>query len=341
MRAFLFLVVVALAVGGWWFWHKHKQQAHAQADQGEPVLGAGGGATVAPQGGAAQLAPPPGTGSAPADLTPEAKQALDQADALWAKAGADATTGPAAVEIAAAYTQALRAIYTVPGAHEREEALVHDRLAPLGQSLFYSKTRIGDDATGTIAVHVAAPGENPTLIARKYGMSMQFLNRLRGREAGDGNLSVGEALKVVKLRDKGGFAIRVNKSGFYLDCFVAGVFAKRYPVSVGKKESPTPVGRTHLVGREWHPDWTDTSANPHHVYHYGDPGNILGPIWLPFNAQELGQAGIGIHGYTGADSQIGTGASHGCVRLKNDDAEELYNTLSQPDLSPTAVEIVE
>ena len=38
---------------------------------------------------------------------------------------------------------------------------------------------------------------------------------------------------------------------------------------------------------------------------------------------------------TAADAQIGGMASHGCVRMKNDEAEELFRTLSHPDRCPT------
>jgi lipoprotein-anchoring transpeptidase ErfK/SrfK len=265
---------------------------------------------------------------------------MDQAEAMWAAAGGDPANSAQAPAMDALYSTALRALYNQPGQREREEKLITERLSQLGHTLFFSTARFNEDSSGTFATHLAASGESPNLIARKYGMSQMFLNRLRGRaDANDGKLNVGDALKVVKVKEKGGFFIHVDKGDYILDCYVAGLFAKRYQCSVGKKDSPTPVGHTHLIGREWHPDWTDPTT--HQVLRYGDPGNILGPIWMKFDPAELGQDGIGIHGYTGADSQMGANVSHGCVRLGNQDAEELYNTLSQPELTPTAVEIAE
>jgi lipoprotein-anchoring transpeptidase ErfK/SrfK len=337
MRVVLVLIVIAALAGGW-YWHKHRAPA---MQTGDPVLSgdpAAPGAGVNSQGSMPSLSPaanPPPAAEAPA----AAKQALDQAEAMWAAAGADPATSAQAPAMDALYTTVLKALYNQPGQKAREDKLIAERLAPLGKALFFSIARYNEDTTGTFAMHLAASGENPNLIARKYGMSQMFLNRLRGREANDGKLNVGDALKVVKVKDKGGFAIHVDKGDFILDCYVAGLFAKRYQCSVGKNESPTPIGRTHLIGREWHPDWTDPTT--HQVMRYGDPGNILGPIWMKFDPGELGQDGIGIHGYTGADSQMGANVSHGCVRLGNQDAEELYNTLSQPELSPTAVEITE
>ena len=334
MRVVLVLIVIAAVVGGW-YWHKHRQPAAMQS--GEPVLAANATAT---SGGASAGLGTAGTAPPASEPPVAAKQALDQAEALWAQAGQDPATSAQAPAMAALYSVALKALYNQSGQHEREEQLVASRLAPLGQAMFFTITRYAEDASGTFTTHIAAPGENPNLIARKYGMSQMFLNRLRGRkDANDGKLNVGDALKVVNVKDKGGFFVHIDKGDFSLDCYIAGLFAKRYLVSVGKKESPTPTGHTHLIGREWHPDWTDPTT--HQVMRYGDPGNILGPIWMKFDPAELGQDGIGLHGYTGADSQMGANASHGCVRLRNEDAEELYNTLSQPELSPTTVEITE
>ncbi len=339
MRAFIVILIIAAAAGGW-YWHKKHQKPAMET--GDPVIPMTGTPGLSPSGTAAGSTAA-GTGSDPGlgqgTLPSEAKQTLDQAEALWAQAGADPATSAKAPEMAALYSGVLRSLYNQVGLASRENSLISDRLAPLGAAMFFSKAKYPDDASGIFAVHVAAAGESPNVIARKYGMSQQFLNRLRGHEANDGKLAVGEVLKVVKVKDKGGFAIHVDKGDYILDCYVAGLFAKRYKVSVGKRESPTPVGRTHLIGREWHPDWTDPTS--HLVMRYGDPGNILGPIWMKFDPAELGQDGIGIHGYTGTDSKIGEGASHGCVRLDNLDAEELYNTLSQPDLAPTAVDITE
>lgn len=332
MRLVLILVLIVGAVAGWYVaTHHHAAPAAPPAD---PTTAPGPFASPAPTapGG------PAASAEAPAATAPATVQAaLAQADALWAQAHGDVTS-PTAPQMALLYSQVLRGLYGQPGQHARADALVADRLTPLGQALFFTRTRYADDPTGVFGIHVVQPGESPDRIARHYGMSQQFLNRLRGRQdPNDGRLQANESLKVVNVKDHGGFYLHICKSDFDLDCYVAGIFAKRYSISHGSPQTPTPVGHTHLVDRAWHPDWTHPQT--HEVIHYGDPANILGPIWLPFNADELGQAGIGIHGYTGANGGSGKLVSSGCIRLLNDDAVELYNTLSQPELTPTAVEI--
>jgi hypothetical protein len=327
MKAVIALIVIALlAGGGWWAW-KHRSAAPAVPEGPPDALMTPGGVVLGPP---------------QAQLPAEAVTALDQADKLWSAAGADPLSAANAPEIARACTKALRALYNQPGAaREREQELVRTRLTPLGNALFFSKQNWPADRL--FGVHTVQKGDNPDAIARKYGMSRELLNRLRGKDVNDSNLRLGDSLKVLKLNqqpegDKG-FALHVDKRDFGLDLFIGGIFARRYLISHGAKESPTPTGRTHLVNRVWHPDWTHPVTKQ--VLKYGDPENILGPIWLPFDAKELGQAGIGIHGYTGPDAKMQALVSHGCIRLQNAEAEELFHILSHPDRSPCSAEIVE
>lgn len=77
---------------------------------------------------------------------------------------------------------------------------------------------------------------------------------------------------------------------------------KRYPVAVGKSETPTPLGEWNVVhkGVGW--------------------GSGFGTRWMGLNVPW----GIyGIHG-TNKPYSIGTYASHGCIRMFNSDVEKLY-----------------
>jgi lipoprotein-anchoring transpeptidase ErfK/SrfK len=88
---------------------------------------------------------------------------------------------------------------------------------------------------------------------------------------------------------------------------------KVYEVSVGKSSTPSPVGSFEIVNRIDHPTW----------YGHGRPvppgaRNPLGTRWIG-----LSKAGYGIHGTNEPDS-IGKAASHGCIRMRNHDVEELF-----------------
>lgn len=334
MRAVIILVILAAAAFAGWKWYSSKQAAEAVRQEAEAKAakdkepGFGGTSTPVP--------------TADAPVPPELKPMLDQADALWAslaKDGANPAATPKAPLLDKLYSQVLMGIYNKPGQKSLELRLVGERLTPLGNEIFFSKTRMPDDETGLVAMHDVNAGENPDGIAKKYGMSRELLNRMRGRDLNDSRLNLGDRLKVIKVREAGGGLLHVDKSDFYLDCFLGGLFVRRYAISHGAKETPTPVGKSRLTDRVLNPTWTHPVT--HEVFGPDDPKNILGKVWMAFSPDGIGQSGLGIHGYTGPNPQMQALVSNGCVRLETTQAQELFATLAHPDRCPTAVEITE
>lgn len=92
-----------------------------------------------------------------------------------------------------------------------------------------------------------------------------------------------------------------------------GRVLKVYDVAVGKAATPSPEGEFRIATRVPNPTW------------YG-PGKIVGPGKenpLGTRWMGLGYRGYGIHG-TNAPSSIGKAASHGCIRMRQHDVEELF-----------------
>jgi lipoprotein-anchoring transpeptidase ErfK/SrfK len=88
---------------------------------------------------------------------------------------------------------------------------------------------------------------------------------------------------------------------------------KVYDVAVGAQNSPSPSGEFQIAQRLENPGY----------YHPGTvvaPGksNPLGTRWIGLSAK-----GFGIHG-TNRPQSIGKNASHGCIRLRNHDVEDLF-----------------
>jgi lipoprotein-anchoring transpeptidase ErfK/SrfK len=100
-----------------------------------------------------------------------------------------------------------------------------------------------------------------------------------------------------------------------------------FAVSVGAPNSPSPVGTFTIVNRITHP----TYYRPGKVIGPG-PANPLGTRWLGFD-----QKGYGIHG-TDDPKSIGHARSHGCIRLRNQDVEELFDLLRAGDVVELRVE---
>jgi len=99
-----------------------------------------------------------------------------------------------------------------------------------------------------------------------------------------------------------------------------GQVKKIYAVAVGRPSTPSPVGTFKIVRRV---------ANP--VYHHDGKtvlpgrGNPVGTRWMGLNL-----TGYGIHG-TNEPRSIGKAASHGCIRMRKADLEEIYTLVAIGD----------
>jgi lipoprotein-anchoring transpeptidase ErfK/SrfK len=99
---------------------------------------------------------------------------------------------------------------------------------------------------------------------------------------------------------------------------------KIWETAVGAESTPSPVGEYTINTRLSRP----TYFHPGKVIAPG-PSNPLGTRWLGLNIK-----GFGIHG-TNVPSSIGKNSSHGCIRMRNRDIEELFALVQVGD----AVEI--
>jgi len=109
------------------------------------------------------------------------------------------------------------------------------------------------------------------------------------------------------------FSIFVDKSQNTLLLESGGELVKTYIVSTGTNNS-TPTGKFKIVNKLENPTWFKAGTQ----VPAGSPDNILGTRWMGF---DLG--GYGIHGTTDPAS-LGRQVTQGCVRMANQDAEELY-----------------
>lgn len=92
-----------------------------------------------------------------------------------------------------------------------------------------------------------------------------------------------------------------------------GSVKKIYSVAVGKNSTPSPTGTFTVMVRVTNPTY----------YHQGKvvepgPDNPVGTRWIGLN-----QKGYGIHG-TNVPRSVGKAVSHGCIRMRKLDLEELF-----------------
>jgi lipoprotein-anchoring transpeptidase ErfK/SrfK len=94
-----------------------------------------------------------------------------------------------------------------------------------------------------------------------------------------------------------------------------------FETAVGAPKSPSPTGTFTIITSIPHPTWyTKGRTVP------PGPANPLGTRWLG-----LSQKGYGIHG-TNVPSSIGKNASHGCIRMRNRDVEQLFTMVAVGDV---------
>ena len=95
---------------------------------------------------------------------------------------------------------------------------------------------------------------------------------------------------------------------------------KEYRITVGRIDAPTPIGNFKVINTSINPTWYPTDGSgpipP-------GPDNELGTRWIGIDKRHYG-----IHG-TIKPEEIGKATSDGCVRLRNEDIEELYSHISR------------
>lgn len=95
---------------------------------------------------------------------------------------------------------------------------------------------------------------------------------------------------------------------------------KSYGIAVGTKEWPTQNGQWNVTQVVWNPGWTpppdEEWSKKEEPKEPGDPDNPLGTVQIVYDPPRT------IHG-TNEPESIGKAVSHGSIRMRNEEAEEL------------------
>jgi lipoprotein-anchoring transpeptidase ErfK/SrfK len=125
--------------------------------------------------------------------------------------------------------------------------------------------------------------------------------------------------------------ISVNKSAynvsFWKFSLALGKYKRirSYRVAIGAKGHETPLGMYFVQAKTRKPEWLVPKSDwaPQEMWGkiipYGDINNPFDGPFIAFDQKN----GYGLHGTKNVDS-IGSAASHGCIRMKPDDAKDLY-----------------
>jgi len=110
-----------------------------------------------------------------------------------------------------------------------------------------------------------------------------------------------------------------------------GRVLKIYPTAVGADATPTPAGVFKIATRVKNPTW----YGPHGQVVAPGKSNPLGDRWMG-----LTRKGYGIHG-TNNQRSIGQNASHGCIRMRKADVQELFDLVKVGDVVEMVAEPTE
>ena len=114
----------------------------------------------------------------------------------------------------------------------------------------------------------------------------------------------------------------VDISGTWTLFLLGDEVAASWEVGVGKPQTPTRPGSYTVGLKQKEPMWSPVGRAP---VPYGDPENPLGTRWLAW-FDEGRNTSLGFHG-TNDPSGVGRAVSDGCVRMRNEDVELLYEIL--------------
>jgi lipoprotein-anchoring transpeptidase ErfK/SrfK len=122
-----------------------------------------------------------------------------------------------------------------------------------------------------------------------------------------------------------GSVVIIFRGSNKLALFDGPSLVRTFRVATGSSQYPTPLGKYSIATKQFNPWWIPP---PDSDWAQGKkpippgPGNPLGTRWMGTTAPL-----VGIHGTPDAAS-IGYSASHGCIRMRVPEAEQLFSQVS-------------
>lgn len=181
----------------------------------------------------------------------------------------------------------------------------HEDLMELNVKILFSPLQTKDSE-----VYTVVKGDTLSKIAKKYNTTVGLI--MRSNKLRSDIIRPGQRLKVSKAV----YSVIVDCSDNILTLKSNDSSFKKYVVATGINNA-TPIGEFKIINKLKDPVWYKAGA----IVSSGSPDNILGTRWMGISV-----AGYGIHGTTQPES-IGTHVTAGCVRMLNNEVEELYDIL--------------
>src|SRR5687768_7350431 len=208
-----------------------------------------------------------------------------------------------------------------------DAAIAKKVLAHVNESIVFSPRKFNDDEYATS--YTVQRGDVLAKIAASNDVNWELLCRLNGISRPE-TVQAGRTLKIVR----GPFHAVVDKSEFTMEIYLGSpgqpgsLFVTSFPVGLGADDS-TPAGTWTPQERILNPTYFSPRGGG--VIDADDPENPLGECWIGLtgiDGQAVGKESYGIHGTIEPDS-IGKQASMGCIRMRNEDVELVFDLMTE------------
>lgn len=191
----------------------------------------------------------------------------------------------------------------------------------------------GIDVVGEVQTISAVHEDTFVRLARRYNVGYEELIQANpGVDPwlpGEGTQIVIPTRFVLPRADRKGIVVNVAELRLYYFSD-DGTRVVTHPISIGKMDWATPLGRTSVVSKATDPSWTPPeSVRQEHAARNDFLPRVVPPgpeNPLGRHAMRLGIPGYLIHG-TNKPAGLGMRVTHGCIRMFPEDIEELFGTV--------------
>ncbi|MBX2851957.1 MAG: L,D-transpeptidase family protein [Phycisphaeraceae bacterium] len=230
------------------------------------------------------------------------------------------------------------------GALPRHEAqAVRERLTFLNENTVFNKKRNAEQIAKdpVVSLHKVQSGEYLSTIGNTYRIPYQLIERINDIDAR--RLQAGQGVQVIR----GPVHAQIDKSDYRMDLYVEDpdglrIYLKSYTVGLGEFDS-TPIGQwlvklgSKVGPANGGPSWVNPRTGKR--YDRNDPDIPIGEYWMALEGIDdntRDKKGYGIHATNDPES-IGRQESMGCIRMRDEDVDEVFYTLFE---GASIVEIV-
>jgi L,D-transpeptidase ErfK/SrfK len=183
--------------------------------------------------------------------------------------------------------------------------------------------------TGAVTAYTVQPGDSLISMGARFGVEASVLaednDMPTGRALRAGQVLLVDSRHIVPAGLEGGILINIPQRMLFV---ARGQGVERaFPVAVGRRDWPSPIGTFEVGAKEIDPTWDVPISIQREMAQAGravrktvlpGPDNPLGDRWLG-----LKNIGVGIHG-TNQPTSVFRVTTHGCIRLHPDDARVLF-----------------